>query len=98
MGYEPKIITGKVTGTGLPIDGHVLYFFSQSDYDNRNSWHLCGWDDADDEAVMETMFITETAAGLCYYDTLETFAAAWLDGSWDPTGVFSLELGQVEVI
>ena len=26
MGYKPKIITGKVTGTGWPIDGHVLYF------------------------------------------------------------------------
>ena len=45
MGYKPKIITGKVTGTGWPIDGHVLYF-SQWDYDNRDSWHLYGWDDA----------------------------------------------------
>lgn len=97
MGYEPKIITGKVTGTGLPIDGHVLYF-SQSDYDNRSSWHISGWDEEDDAAVIETIFITETAAGICNYDTLETFAVAWLTGIWDPVGVFSLELGQVEVI
>ena len=44
MGYKPKIITGKVTGTGWPIDGHVLYF-SQWDYDNYDSWHLYGWND-----------------------------------------------------
>ncbi len=34
MEYKPKVITGKVTGTGWPIDGHVLWF-SQWDYDNR---------------------------------------------------------------
>ena len=79
MGYKPKIITGKVTGTGWPIDGHVLYF-SMWDYDNYDSWHLYGWDDADDEAVMETMFITEEKAGLCLYDTLETFAEVWRAG------------------
>ena len=97
MGYKPKIITGKVTGTGWPIDGHVLYF-SMWDYDNHDSWHLYGWDDADDEAVMETMFITETAAGLCCYDTLETFAEVWRAKKWEPEGVFCLELDQVEVI
>ena len=97
MGYKPKIITGKVTGTGWPIDGHVLYF-SMWDYDNYDSWHLYGWDDADDEAVMETMFITETAAGLCCYDTLETFAEVWRAKKWEPEGVFCLELDQVEVI
>ena len=31
MEYKPKVITGKVTGTGWPIDGHVLWF-SQWDY------------------------------------------------------------------
>ena len=97
MGYKPKIITGKVTGTGWPIDGHVLYF-SQWDYDNRDSWHLYGWDDADDEAVMETMFITEEKAGLCCYDTLEDFAKDWKAKKWEPQGAFCLELDQVEVL
>lgn len=62
MEYKPKVITGKVTGTGWPIDGHVLWF-SQWDYDNRESWHLYGWEDSEDEAVMQTVFQTETEAG-----------------------------------
>ena len=57
MEYKPKVITGKVTGTGWPIDGHVLWF-SQWDYDNRESWHLYGWEDSEDEAVMQTIFQT----------------------------------------
>ncbi len=43
MAYQPKIVTGKVTGTGWPIDGHVLYF-SQWDYDKHESYRLYGWD------------------------------------------------------
>lgn len=43
-------------------DGHVLWF-SQWDYDNRESWHLYGWEDSEDEAVMQTVFQTETEAG-----------------------------------
>lgn len=35
MEYKPKVITGKVTGTGWPIDGHVLWF-SQWDYDKMH--------------------------------------------------------------
>lgn len=42
MTYKPKIIIGKVKDTGLPIDGHTLYF-SQWDYDNYESWHLYNW-------------------------------------------------------
>ena len=44
MQYRPKIIKGTVKGTGWPIDGHTLYF-SQWDYDNRENWHLYGWDE-----------------------------------------------------
>ena len=96
MAYKPKIITGRVTGTGWPIDGHVLYF-SQWDYD-PDSWHLYGWDDADDEAVMKTVFHTETLAGMCSCDTLEDFAKKWKAKEWEPQGVFSLDLNQVEVL
>lgn len=84
MGYKPKIITGKVTGTGWPIDGHVLYL-AMWDYD-RESWHLYGWDDADDEAVMQTMYQTETEAAMCLYDTLEDFAKAWKAKEWEAQG------------
>lgn len=96
MPYTPKIITGKVTGTGLPIDGRVLYF-SLWDYDPEN-WHLWGWEDADDEAVMQTMYQTEKEAGLSTCDTLEAFAEKWKAKQWTPDGVFALELSQVEVL
>ena len=85
MEYKPKVITGKVTGTGWPIDGHVLWF-SQWDYDNRESWHLYGWEDSEDEAVMQTVFQTETEAGLCLFDTLEKFAENWKAKKWEPQG------------
>lgn len=96
MAYQPKIVTGKVTGTGWPIDGHVLYF-SQWDYDKHESYHLYDWDDADDEAVMLTVYQTETEAGLCVCDTLEAFTEMWKAKKWEPAGSFCLDLNQVEV-
>ena len=97
MEYKPKVITGKVTGTGWPIDGHVLWF-SQWDYDNRESWHLYGWEDSEDEVVMQTVFKTETEAGLCLFDTLEKFAENWKAKKWEPQGSFCLPLDKVEVL
>lgn len=97
MEYKPKVITGKVTGTGWPIDGHVLWF-SQWDYDNRESWHLYGWEDSEDEAVMQTVFQTETEAGLCLFDTLEKFTENWKAKKWEPQGSFCLPLDKVEVL
>ena len=97
MAYKPRIVTGKVKGTGLAIDGHVLYF-SQWDYDKHESYHLYGWEDADDTAVMLTMYQTEREAGLGSGDTLEAFAAKWKAKEWEPEGAFCLELDQVEVV
>jgi hypothetical protein len=97
MEYKPKVITGKVTGTGWPIDGHVLWF-SQWDYDNRENWHLYGWEDSEDEAVMQTVFQTETEAGLCLFDTLEKFTENWKAKKWEPQGSFCLPLDKVEVL
>lgn len=97
MGYTPRIVSGRVKDTGWPIDGHLLYF-SQWDYDNYESFHLYGWDDADDEAVMLTIFQTETEAGLCNCDTLEDFTEMWKAKKWEPQGVFSLPLEKVEVL
>lgn len=95
MAYKPKIITGKVTNTGYPIDGHVLYF-SLWDYDREN-WHLYGWDDADDEAVMRTMYMAETEPEPCSNDGLVAFAEKWKAKEWEPDGAFCLPLDKVEV-
>ena len=96
MPYKPKIVAGKVTGTGYPIDGHVLYF-SLWDYDPDN-WHLYGWDDADDEAVMLTMFQAERDAGTGTCLSLKTFRKKWQAKEWEPEGPFSLVLDAVEVV
>lgn len=93
--YEPKVIEGRVSGTGWPIDGHTL-ILSLWDYDNHESWHLCSWSDKDEQAVMETMFITEKAAGLCLYDTLEEFTEHW--NEWEPEGSFCIPLENVEIL
>ena len=95
--YKPEIIKGTVKGTGWPIDGHTLHV-SRWDYDNRESWHLYGWDDADDEAVMLTIWQTENEAGLSLDDTLEDFTKRWKAKEWEPQGVFCLELDKVEVV
>ena len=97
MEYKPKIIKGTVKGTGWPIDGRTLHF-SLWDYDNYDSWHLFGWDDADDEAVMLTVWQTENEAGLSLDDTLEDFTKRWKAKEWEPQGTFCLELDQVEVV
>ena len=93
--YRPKIVEGKIKGTGWPIDGHTL-ILSLWDYDNYADWHLGIWNDKADQAVMETMFVTETAAGLCLYDTLEEFAEHW--DEWEPQGSFCISLENVDVV
>jgi len=45
--YKPKVIEGKINGTGWPIDGHSL-MLSSWNYDNHDSWHLDYWKDEDD--------------------------------------------------
>lgn len=98
MEYRPRIVKGTVKNTGYPIDGHVLYFF-QWDYDNYKHYHLYYWTGkTTDEAVMQTMYQTETDAGLCLYDTLEKFAKAWKEKEWEAQGSFYLALEQVEVL
>lgn len=91
--YKPEIIAGKVKDTGYPIDGHTLYF-ARWDYDREN-WHLYGWDDDADEAVMLTMFEqAEKKKGL----TLESFAEKWKAKLWKPDAPFPLLPDLVEVV
>lgn len=97
MEYKPKIIKGKAQNTGYPIDGHVLTL-SKWDYDDNASWHLYGWDQSDDKAVMETMYLAELDAGLQSCDTLVEFEQAWKAGKWSSPGAFTLPLDQVEVL
>ena len=96
MAYQPKIVKGMVSGTGYPIDGHVLYF-SLWDYDNYDTYHLYGWDDADDEAVMLTMYEAETSEGLSSCP-LSTFKKRWKAKQWEPDGAFCLVPDTVEVL
>lgn len=93
--YKPKVIEGKIKGTGWPIDGHTL-ILSLWDYDNYEDWHLCNWSKEADKAIMETIFVTETEAGMCLYDTLEEFAEHWEE--WETEGSFCIPLDNVEVV
>lgn len=97
MGYQPKLIRGKVKCTGYPIDGREL-ILSLWDYDNYKSYHLSGWCDDDDEAVMQTIYRSENEAGFCVYATLEDFARVWEAGEYEPEGVFCLAPDNTEVL
>ncbi len=93
--YKPKVVEGRISGTGWPVDGHTL-MLSSWNYDNHENWHLDYWKAEEDSAVMETMFISETTAGLCLYDTLEEFAEHWEE--WEPEGSFCIPLENVETV
>lgn len=97
MAYQPKVVIGRVTGTGWPIDGHVLTLSLWS-YDNYGSWHLYDWKDEDDKAVMETMFQTLVEAGMTSEAWRENFVAEWQTGRFDPPGAFCIDLDKVEVL
>lgn len=96
MNYKPKVVKGRVTGTGWSIDGHVLYF-SQWEYDHYSKMHLYGWEPEDDQAVMSTMYQTEREAGLTT-ETFSDFQRKWESGKWEPAGAFVLSLDKVEVL
>lgn len=97
MGYQPKLIRGRVKGTGYPIDGLELVL-SLWDYDNYENYHFGWWNKEDDEAVMMTMYQSENEAGICVYDTLEDFARAWKAGEYELDGVFCIAPDNVDVL
>lgn len=98
MEYKPKVITGKVTGTGWPIDGPCALDSHSGTTTTARAGTSHGWEDSEDEAVMQTVFQTETEAGLCLFDTLEKFAENWKAKKWEPQGSFCLPLDKVEVL
>lgn len=93
--YQPKIIEGKIKGTGWAIDGHTL-MLSLWSYDNYSNYHLDNWGEEDDKAVMETVFEIETKAGLCLYNTLEEFEAHW--EGWGSQDNLVIPLDNVEIM
>lgn len=97
MGYQPKIIRGRVKETGYPIDGRAL-IFSLWDYDNYENFHLSGWRDDDDETVMLTIHQSEEKAGLCVYDTFEDFVKAWRTGEYEAECSFCLAPENIDVL
>ena len=85
---------GTVQNTGWPIDGHRL-IFGLWDYDNRSCYHLHGWDDADDEAVKQTMFRTMVDGGFICEEDKDEFMMVWKDGLFDDVycpGSFCIDL------
>ena len=96
MAYKPLIVAGKVKNTGYPIDGRVIYFVMW-DYD-REFWRIYGWDEADDLAVMNTMFELEREDGFRTYESFSAFLENWKAGHWRPHEDYAFPLDKVEVV
>lgn len=95
--FAYELYTGTVQNTGWPIDGHRL-MFGLWDYDNRSCYHLFNWRDADDEAVMETMFRTMVDGGFIGEDVKDEFVMIWNDGMFDEVycpGPFCIDLDKL---
>lgn len=92
-----EFVKGKVKNTGWPIDGHILTL-GVWDYDNRSSYHLNGWSEEDDEAIMLTMFQSMVEAGMEDESYRDEFIRVWKAGEFEPDGVFCLDLDKIDVI
>ena len=97
MNYKPKVVIGKVKNTGWPIDGHKLTL-ALWDYDNYESYHLWGWGNETDEAMMQTMYQAEREAGFCLFDSFEAYKNVWGTGEYEPEFVFCIPLEKVDVL
>ncbi len=89
-----RVVTARIKGTGWPVDGHILYL-AKLQYDPEY-WHLWGWDEEADEAVMETVWQTENEAGMSMYESKDEFVKAWKDHTWEAQGAFTFAADQVE--
>ncbi|HCL03791.1 MAG TPA: hypothetical protein DHW61_15530 [Lachnoclostridium phytofermentans] len=90
----PKMIEGIIHDTGLPIDGHTL-LLSLWDWDNYESYHLSGWGEEAEEAVMETMH--QETEGYNHIP-LDEFKRIWIADKYEPDGVYCIPIDKVKVV
>ena len=95
-GKRYRAILGRVHDTGLPIDGHTLGL-TLWEYD-RESWHLSWWGEENDEAVMETLFLCLTMAGMESDDSREAFVRTWKAHEFEWPGAFCIDTDKVDII
>lgn len=97
MEYKPKVITGKVTGPGWPIDGHVALVLTVGLRQPRElaPLRLGGLRGRGSHA---DRIPDRNRGGLCLFDTLEKFTENWKAKKWEPQGSFCLPLDKVEVL
>lgn len=92
-GIRTQLFTGYIHDTGWDIDGYRLKLYKTEAF--PDDYFLYGWFESADEAVMRTLFETETEAGLCLYDSLEEFQKAWEAGDYEPQGCFCIPAEKV---
>lgn len=91
-----EVFKGTVVNTGWPIDGHRLTFAIWNH--DKDSYHLFTWEDADDEAVMQTMYQTLLEGGFISEDEKEAVIKSWKAGTFDDDfapGVFRVDLDKL---
>ena len=94
MLYE--LFEGTVVNTGWPIDGHRLTFAIWNH--DKDSYHLFTWEDADDEAVMQTMVSSLIEGGFISEDEREDAIKSWkADTFYDDfvSGAFCIDLDKL---
>ncbi|MBU5438312.1 hypothetical protein KQI42_09845 [Tissierella sp. MSJ-40] len=63
----------------------VILYLSLWDYDNYESYHICGWDDEFDEKMMMGVYYAEQIHPFPQYKgKLQTFIADWKAKRYDP--------------
>lgn len=98
MEYKPKVITGKVTGTGLADRRPCTLVLTVGLRQPRElaPLRLGGLRGRGSHA--DRIPDRNRGGGLCLFDTLEKFTENWKAKKWEPQGSFCLPLDKVEVL
>lgn len=88
-----KVVEGIVKNTGTPLDGMRIQA-GLWEWDDCNDWHLRGWSDEVDDAVMRTMHAEDP---LYSSMPIDEFKKLWKDKEYEPDGVYCIGLGNLEV-
>ena len=91
-----KIVKALIHDTGWPLDGHEIYL-ARWPYDPQH-WHLYFWEKDADEAVMLTIYQTETEAGLRASGSFSEFETTWKAGEYETDCAFIIEDENVQVL